>query len=238
MFMRCFFLQVTDSVDDAQLTPPNLKVSVRPHDTLTTEFVFQSLTDYPVDVYFLVDLSYTMRDDLETVSRLTKHIAESFTAVTKDLRMGFGAFVDKPVFPFVVPTKEALANPCLSGVGVVDLHCDPPFLYKHILSLTGDLEQFEKATVLSRVSFALFADFTLRPSMLDVNVQAWHMVRAMHMSWQLQLVLKRAVWEWRLKSYSKRSRAKMTKSIYNAKQSKMYPCVCITREKMTIIVIA
>ncbi|VDN13109.1 unnamed protein product, partial [Dibothriocephalus latus] len=91
-----------------------------------------------------------MRDDLETVSRLTEDIANSFTAVTKDLRMGFGAFVDKPVFPFVVPTKEALANPCLSGVGNEDLQCDPPFLYKHILSLTNNFEEFRKKTILSR----------------------------------------------------------------------------------------
>ncbi|KAL5972200.1 Integrin beta-2 [Taenia solium] len=137
---------------DAQLTPPRQKVSVRPHDSLKTDFTFQSVTDYPVDIYFLVDQSYTMRDDLETVSRLTKDIANSFTAVTKDLRMGFGAFVDKPVFPFIVPTPEAQVNPCLYGVGNQDLQCDPPFLYKHILSLTGDFAEFERKTILSRPS--------------------------------------------------------------------------------------
>ncbi|KAL7057357.1 hypothetical protein AAHC03_019090 [Spirometra sp. Aus1] len=137
---------------EGQLTPTSQKVSIRPHDTLQTEFLFQSVTDYPVDLYFLVDLSYTMRDDLETVSRLTEDIANSFTAVTKDLRLGFGAFVDKPVFPFVVPTKEALANPCLSGVGNEDLQCDPPFLYKHILSLTNNFDEFRKKTILSRPS--------------------------------------------------------------------------------------
>uniref|UniRef100_A0A5K3FUD4 Integrin beta n=1 Tax=Mesocestoides corti TaxID=53468 RepID=A0A5K3FUD4_MESCO len=140
------------SGSDAQLTPPRQKVSVRPHDSLKTDFTFQSISDYPVDIYFLVDQSYTMRDDLETVSRLTKDIANSFTAVTKDLRMGFGAFVDKPVFPFIVPTPEAQANPCLYGVGNQDLQCDPPFLYKHILSLTDDFAKFEEKTILSRPS--------------------------------------------------------------------------------------
>ena len=133
------------------MTPSRQKVSVRPHDSLRTDFTFQSISDYPVDIYFLVDQSYTMRDDLETVSRLTKDIAKSFTAVTKDLRMGFGAFVDKPVFPFIVPTPEAQVNPCLYGVGNQDLQCDPPFLYKHILSLTDDFAEFERKTILSRV---------------------------------------------------------------------------------------
>ncbi|KAM7539348.1 hypothetical protein Aperf_G00000051599 [Anoplocephala perfoliata] len=137
---------------DAQLTPPLQKVSIRPHDSLRTDFTFQSITDYPVDIYFLVDQSYTMRDDLETVSRLTKDIANSFTAVTKDLRMGFGAFVDKPVFPFIIPTPEAQVNPCLYDVGNQDLQCDPPFLYKHILSLTDDFAEFERKTILSRPS--------------------------------------------------------------------------------------
>ncbi|KAH9279256.1 Integrin beta-7 [Echinococcus granulosus] len=137
---------------DAQLMPPRQKVSVRPHDSFKIDFTFQSKTDYPVDIYFLVDQSYTMRDDLETVSRLTKDIANSFTVVTKDLRMGFGAFVDKPVFPFIVPTPEAQVNPCLYGVGNQDLQCDPPFLYKHILSLTSDFAEFEQKTILSRPS--------------------------------------------------------------------------------------
>lgn len=156
-FCNLTFLAGSVTNYDAQLTPLKQKVSVRPHGSLTMEFVFQSIKDYPVDIYFLVDQSYTMRDDLETVSQLTEDIAKSFTAVTKDLRMGFGAFVDKPVFPFIVPTKEAQANPCLYGVGNQDLQCDPPFLYKHILSLTDDFAKFKAETILSRVSSFSFA---------------------------------------------------------------------------------
>ncbi|VEL29043.1 unnamed protein product [Protopolystoma xenopodis] len=126
-------------------------MNVRPADILETEFAFQSISDYPVDLYFLIDLSYTMRDDLETVSALTNDIAHSMRQVTKQLRLGFGAFVDKPVFPFVVPTPEYLSNPCLS-VGNEQLHCDPPFLYKHIVSLTDNFEEFKEKTKLTRPS--------------------------------------------------------------------------------------
>lgn len=136
---------------DIQLTPRSQSVRVRPNEPLNVSFTFQSISDYPVDLYFLTDLSYTMRDDLETVSQLTNDIVLAMRKVTKKLHMGFGAFVDKPVFPFIVPTKEYLQNPCLN-VGNASIQCDPPFLFKHILSLTDEYEAFRKATKFARPS--------------------------------------------------------------------------------------
>ncbi|VDP96657.1 unnamed protein product [Trichobilharzia regenti] len=142
------------STEDIQLTPRSQSLNVRPGGTMVVNFTFQSISDYPVDLYFLTDLSYTMIDDLETVSRLTNDIVLTMRNVTKKLQMGFGAFVDKPVFPFVVPTPEYLRNPCLN-VGTKNLHCDPPFLYKHILSLTDNFEEFREKTKVARVSCAI-----------------------------------------------------------------------------------
>ncbi|CAH8501676.1 unnamed protein product [Dicrocoelium dendriticum] len=137
--------------EDIQLTPRSQHVRVRPNEALVVNFTFQSISDYPVDLYFLIDLSYTMSDDLETVSQLTNDIVLTMRNVTKKLHMGFGAFVDKPVFPFVVPTPEYLRNPCLN-VGSKVLQCDPPFLYKHILPLTDNYEEFQKKTKVTRPS--------------------------------------------------------------------------------------
>ncbi|TGZ59608.1 hypothetical protein CRM22_008976 [Opisthorchis felineus] len=139
------------SSGDIQLTPRTNSVRVRPNDPLVVNFTFQSISDYPVDLYFLTDLSYTMSDDLETVSKLTNDIVKTMQSVTKKLKMGFGAFVDKPVFPFVVPTPEYLRNPCLN-VGTKGLQCDPPFLFKHILGLTDDYEKFRGETKVTRPS--------------------------------------------------------------------------------------
>lgn len=138
--------------EGAQLLPQSQFVKIRPGDNVVTNFTFQSISDYPVDLYFLTDLSYTMIDDLETVSHLTHEIVSIMRNVTKKLQMGFGAFVDKPVFPFVVPTPKYLRNPCLN-VGTKMLHCDPPFLFKHILSLTSNFEEFKEMTKVARVSF-------------------------------------------------------------------------------------
>ncbi|VDP93567.1 unnamed protein product [Echinostoma caproni] len=129
-------------------------MKIRPNDPLVVNFTFQSISDYPVDLYFLTDLSYTMSDDLETVSNMTNDIVLTMRNVTKKLQMGFGAFVDKPVFPFVVPTPQYLQNPCLN-VGTKELHCDPPFLYKHILSLTDNFEEFREKTKVTRIAQVL-----------------------------------------------------------------------------------
>ncbi|VEL20287.1 unnamed protein product [Protopolystoma xenopodis] len=135
---------------DRQIFPSGARVDLRPGQPITTNWHFRSQPDYPVDLYFLIDLSYTMRDDLETVSKLTADIAREMSGVTRDLRIGFGAFVDKPFFPFVVPTRSYLLNPC-QGVGEEQVICDPPFLFKHILSLTSNFEEFRRKTILSRV---------------------------------------------------------------------------------------
>ena len=55
---------------------------------------------YPVDLYYLMDLSYSMRDDKENLSRLGKRLAETMRQMTSDFRLGFGSFVDKVTKPF------------------------------------------------------------------------------------------------------------------------------------------
>lgn len=52
---------------------------------------------------------------------------------------GFGSFVDKTVLPFVNTHPEKLKNPCPKK----DEECQPPFAFKHILSLTDDAKKFE-----------------------------------------------------------------------------------------------
>lgn len=53
--------------------------------------------------------------------------------------LGFGSFVDKTVLPFVNTHPEKLRNPCPNK----NTKCQPPFAFKHILSLTDNAQQFE-----------------------------------------------------------------------------------------------
>lgn len=63
--------------------------------------------DYPVDLYYLMDLSNSMEDDKEKLSKLGNLLAESMQNITSNFRLGFGSFVDKVVMPYVntVPKK-------------------------------------------------------------------------------------------------------------------------------------
>ena len=73
----------------------------------------RQVEDYPVDIYYLMDLSYSMKDDLWSIQNLGTKLASQMRKLTSNLRIGFGAFVDKPVSPYMyISPPEALKNPC------------------------------------------------------------------------------------------------------------------------------
>jgi len=76
---------------------------------------FKRAQGYPIDLYYLMDLSYSMNDDLSQLRRLGQGLSEEMSKTTSNLRMGFGAFVDKPVSPYMyISPEEAVLNPCYS----------------------------------------------------------------------------------------------------------------------------
>lgn len=62
--------------------------------------------DYPVDLYYLMDLSRSMYDDKEKLSLLGDQLAYTMKKITSNFRLGFGSFVDKVVMPFVSTVPE------------------------------------------------------------------------------------------------------------------------------------
>lgn len=67
---------------------------------------FRQAEDYPVDLYYLMDLSQSMADDKESLSALGKQLAEEMQNLTRNFRLGFGSFVDKVVMPYVSTVPE------------------------------------------------------------------------------------------------------------------------------------
>ena len=67
----------------------------------TIEVSYKQAEDYPVDLYYLLDLSSSMQDDLESLRKLGKELGEKMSNITKNFRLGFGSFVDKTVMPFI-----------------------------------------------------------------------------------------------------------------------------------------
>lgn len=73
----------------------------------------RQVEDYPVDIYYLMDLSNSMKDDLRNIQNLGTNLAMEMRKVTSNLRIGFGAFVDKPLSPYMyISPPEAIENPC------------------------------------------------------------------------------------------------------------------------------
>lgn len=56
--------------------------------------------DYPVDLYFLMDLSNSMKDDKANLEKLGDKMATTMRAITTEFQLGFGSFVDKKTLPF------------------------------------------------------------------------------------------------------------------------------------------
>lgn len=68
---------------------------------------YAQAVDYPVDLYYLMDLSKSMEDDKEKLSKLGDTLSDTMRNITSDFRLGFGSFVDKVLMPYVstVPKK-------------------------------------------------------------------------------------------------------------------------------------
>ncbi|KAJ3607410.1 hypothetical protein NHX12_024461 [Muraenolepis orangiensis] len=125
--------------DVTQIQPQKLHITLRPDDVKRFRVKVRQVEDYPVDLYYLMDLSFSMNDDLFHLRSLGKLLAEAMNRTTSNLRMGFGAFVDKPLSPYMYISPEAaVKNPC----SIINTTCLPQFGYKHVLSLTGEVWRF------------------------------------------------------------------------------------------------
>ncbi|XP_040498451.1 integrin beta-7 isoform X1 [Ursus maritimus] len=123
-----------------QLAPQRVRVTLRPGEPQQLRVRFLRAEGYPVDLYYLMDLSYSMKDDLERVRQLGHDLLVRLQEVTHSVRIGFGSFVDKTVLPFVSTVPSKLRHPCPSRLE----RCQPPFSFHHVLSLTGDAKAFER----------------------------------------------------------------------------------------------
>lgn len=65
---------------------------------------------YPVDLYYLMDLSYSMKDDLERVRQLGQDLLARLQEVTHSVRIGeLGLYLQKPLLP--LPASWAHRGP-------------------------------------------------------------------------------------------------------------------------------
>uniref|UniRef100_A0AAQ4QB89 Integrin beta n=1 Tax=Gasterosteus aculeatus aculeatus TaxID=481459 RepID=A0AAQ4QB89_GASAC len=120
-----------------QIQPQKLSLTLRSGEPQSFNLTFKRAEDYPIDLYYLMDLSYSMKDDLENVKNLGTSLMLEMSKITSDFRIGFGSFVEKTVMPYISTTPAKLLNPCTG-----DQNCTSPFSYKNVLKLTSDGKKF------------------------------------------------------------------------------------------------
>lgn len=132
-----------------QVRPQKLRMTLRPGDAKRFTVSVKQVEDYPVDLYYLMDLSFSMRDDLARLRTLGNELAVTMGRTTSNLRMGFGAFVDKTTSPYMyMHPPQAVTNPCWG----INTQCQAQFGFKHVLSLTEKVNRFTEEVEKQRVS--------------------------------------------------------------------------------------
>ncbi|XP_074857627.1 integrin beta-2 isoform X2 [Carettochelys insculpta] len=157
----------TDPLDDkTQLKPQAVELRLRRGQPAEFNVTFRRAEGYPIDLYYLMDLSYSMLDDLEKVKKLGGDLLAALNSITGSGQIGFGSFVDKTVLPFVNTHPEKLKNPCPNK----DTSCQPPFAFRHVLSLTDKADVFEREVKKQSISGNLDAPEGGLDAMMQVAV--------------------------------------------------------------------
>lgn len=128
-------LSETGSTDPMiQLQPQRVHLKLRPKQSYILKVVFRQAEDYPVDLYYLMDLSNSMKDDKANLARLGVRLGEEMRRMTRKFQLGFGSFVDKTVMPFVNTVPAKLRAPCKG--------CAAPYGFHHQMTLSQNVSQF------------------------------------------------------------------------------------------------
>ncbi|XP_065216789.1 integrin beta-PS-like [Planococcus citri] len=132
-----------DSVSDSssqkkivQVMPQILKVNLRPNEGNPYKFKiwYKRVKDYPIDLYYLMDLSQSMKVQRDKLSALGEELASTMKKISSNFSLGFGSFVDKVEMPYVNILPEKLKTPCED--------CTAPFGFQHVMSLNQNTSQF------------------------------------------------------------------------------------------------
>jgi hypothetical protein len=129
--------------EKVQVTPTEIEATLTPGYIETFNISVRPAADYPLDIYFLMDLSASTVDDIATMRSLATDIVAAVANITSKFRLGFGSFVDKALHPFVFFWSDGLGIPFECYYNLRE--CVDPYSYKHVMSMTNDSQQFRNS---------------------------------------------------------------------------------------------
>uniref|UniRef100_A0A1Q3FMG1 Integrin beta n=1 Tax=Culex tarsalis TaxID=7177 RepID=A0A1Q3FMG1_CULTA len=127
-----------------QIYPQRVQLKLRINEVYKLDVKYTQAEDYPVDLYYLMDLSKSMEDDKQKLSTLGDQLAEEMNRITSNFRLGFGSFVDKVLMPYVSTVPKKLLRPCDQ--------CEAPYGYKNHMTLSVDTARFSEEVRQAAVS--------------------------------------------------------------------------------------
>ncbi|KAJ6654768.1 hypothetical protein lerEdw1_006631 [Lerista edwardsae] len=74
-----------------QLAPQRVALKLRPGEEQSFRVYFRRSEGYPVDLYYLMDLSHSMKDDLENIKRLGSDLLAALRDITTSVKIGMQA---------------------------------------------------------------------------------------------------------------------------------------------------
>uniref|UniRef100_A0A8C0UY49 Integrin beta n=1 Tax=Cyanistes caeruleus TaxID=156563 RepID=A0A8C0UY49_CYACU len=135
---------INTSLQRTQVSPQAMFMRLRAGEEMSFDMdVFQP-KESPVDLYILMDFSYSMSDDLDNLKSMGHNLADFLKALTSNYTIGFGKFVDKVSSPQTDMRPEKLREPWHNA--------DSPFSFKHVIRLTSNINHFSQELSKERIS--------------------------------------------------------------------------------------
>ncbi|KAL2080644.1 hypothetical protein ACEWY4_024437 [Coilia grayii] len=141
-------VEVDATLGSTQVAPRRINVQLQPGSKASFVVEVQQLERYPVDLYYLVDVSASMKDNLERLNNVGLALSHQMRRHSSDFRMGFGSFVDKPVAPYISIHPSKIINPCSE----YDVQCRPTHGFIHVLPITENMTEFTRIIQQQRIS--------------------------------------------------------------------------------------
>uniref|UniRef100_A0AAG5DE36 Integrin beta n=1 Tax=Anopheles atroparvus TaxID=41427 RepID=A0AAG5DE36_ANOAO len=125
-------------LEAVQISPQKIQLRLGKLASQTISFTYKPANNYPLDLYYLMDLTWSMRDDKATLENMGSQLVLALANLTANYRLGFGSFADKPAVPFIQSEPHRLENPCYSE----NDQCEPTYVFRHRLKITRDIDRF------------------------------------------------------------------------------------------------
>ena len=139
--------------NENQITLESAHVELAVGQPIDIKISIKASEDFPLDLYMLMDLSNSFRDDLITVQNIAPELPLSLRNVSSHFNIGFGTFVDKPIPPFVSNVQlqqllmyNGIPSSCSKSI------CGRPFGYEHVVSLTNSSQLFNSSVQGSKIA--------------------------------------------------------------------------------------